>query len=140
MPEPAPQLLQFREDAPITIGTIQNTTMLDGRLVETFGAQTLGFVKPRTGLNFLLDFAGVDYLSSATLTELIRINDAVVAGGGTMRICGLSPQIQKVFEITRFDKSFDIHPGENAAHASARFKRAIAISKEEEAWNKRAGH
>jgi anti-sigma B factor antagonist len=133
------QLLQYHEDGPITIGTIHNSTMLDGRLVETFGAQALSYVKPRNGLNFLIDFAGVDYLSSAALTELIRINDAVIAGGGTMRVCGLTPQIQKVFEITRFDKSFDIHPGENAAHAAARFKRAIAIRKEEEAWNKRAG-
>ena len=139
MAEKDTQLLHFTEDGPITVGTIHNSSMLDGRVVETFGAQALSFVKPRAGLHFLLDFAGVDYLSSAALTELIRINDAVVAGGGSMRISGVSPQIQKVFEITRFDKSFDIQKGETAAHAVARFKRSIEISKQEEAWKKRAG-
>jgi anti-anti-sigma regulatory factor len=36
-----------------------------------------------------------------------------------MRICGLTPPIQKVFEITRFDKTFDIHAGENSTRASS---------------------
>ncbi len=134
-----PQLIQFREDTPITIGSIHNSSMLDGRVVIAFGQQVLAFVSTRKGLNLLLDFAGVDYLSSAALTELIKANDAVVAGGGSMRICGLTPQIQKVFEITRFDKSFDIHAGETAPHAVARFKRSIALAKEQEAWDKRPG-
>ncbi len=139
MAEEQPQLIAFREDAPITVGSIQKSSMLEGRVVEAFGKQALAFVKPRKGLNLLLDFAGVDYLSSAALTELIKTNDAVVAGGGAMRLCGLTPQIQKVFEITRFDKSFDIQPGENAARAVARFKRSIALAEEQEAWEKRAG-
>lgn len=133
------QLIQFREDGPITVGSLHNSSMLDGRVVIAFGQQALAFVNTRKGLNLLLDFAGVDYLSSAALTELIKINDVVVSGGGSMRICGLTPQIQKVFEITRFDKSFDIHAGENAQHAVARFKRSIALAKEQEAWEKRAG-
>jgi len=137
--EQHPQLVAFREDLPVTIGSIHGSSMLDGRVVEAFGQQALAFVKPRTGLNLLLDFAGVDYLSSAALTELIKINDAVVAGGGSMRLCGLTPQIQKVFEITRFDKSFDIQKGETAAHAIARFKRSIALANEQDAWDKRAG-
>ncbi len=139
MSEQQPQLIVFREDPPITIGSIHNSSMLDGRVVDAFGKQAITFVKQRTGLNLLLDFAGVDYLSSAALTELIKTNDAVVAGGGSMRLCGLTPQIQKVFEITRFDKSFDIQSGESAAHAVARFKRSIALAKEQDAWEKRAG-
>lgn len=139
MAEQAPQLIAFREDAPITIGSMHNSSMLDGRIVEAFGKQALAFVQSRKGLNLLLDFAGVEYLSSAALTELIKINDAVVAGGGSMRLCGLTPQIQKVFEITRFDKSFDIQKGEGAQHAVVRFKRAIALAKEQDAWEKRAG-
>ena len=139
MAEQHPQLLVFREDLPITIGSIHNSSMLDGRVVEAFGLQALAYVTPRKGLHLLIDFAGVDYLSSAALTELIKINDAVVAGGGSMRLCGLTAQIQKVFEITRFDKSFDIQKGEGAAQAVARFKRSISIAKEQEAWEKRAG-
>ena len=127
----------FEEDASITIGTLSNTKMLEGTTVTDFGAQVLEYATARTDLNLLLDFAIIDYLASAALTELIKTNDAVVAGGGALRICGLLPNIEKVFEITNFTKVFEISPGEGVEHAKARFKRAIVISKEEEAWDKR---
>lgn len=127
----------FDEDAPITVGTLSNTKMLEGTSVTDFGAQALEYVNAHTGLNLLLDFANIDYLASAALTELIKINDAVVAGGGALRICGLLPAIEKVFEITNFTKVFEISAGEGVDHAKGRFKRAIEISKEEEAWDKR---
>ena len=139
MPSPQAQIVSYREDGPITIGTVAKSTMLDGSVVAQFGEQVIQDLSDRTGVNLLLDFANVEYLSSAALTELIKINDAVVAGGGSMRICGLTPPIQKVFEITRFDKSFDIHAGENLARAVARFKRSLQLSQEEDAWEKRPG-
>ncbi len=127
----------FNEDAPITIGTLANTKMLDGAIVTDFGAQVLEFVSERSDLNLLLDFAAIDYLASSALTELIKINDKVVAGGGALRICGLTLNVEKVFEITNFAKIFEISPGEGREHATSRFKRSIEISKEEEAWDKR---
>jgi len=130
-------LLTFDEDAPITVGTLANTKMLEGTTVTDFGAQALKYVTGRNGLNLLLDFANIDYLASAALTELIKINDVVVAGGGALRICGLVPNIEKVFEITNFTKVFEISPGEGVEHAKARFKRSIEIAKEEAAWDKR---
>ncbi len=130
-------LLTFDEDAPITVGTLTNTKMLEGTTVTDFGAQALKYVTGRNGLNLLLDFANIDYLASAALTELIKINDAVVAGGGALRICGLVPNIEKVFEITNFTKIFEISPGEGVEHAKTRFKRSIEIAKEEAAWDKR---
>lgn len=136
MAQPTAEMVTYREDGPITIGTVSNTTMLDGSVVTQFGEQVIRALGGRTGVNLLLDFEHVEYLSSAALTELIKINDTVVAAGGSVRICGLRPPIQKVFEITRFDKSFDIHKGESVSHAIARFKRAIQIGQEQDAWEK----
>lgn len=139
MPEASDQFVKFREDGPITIGTVFNSTMLDGVVVTEFGEQVLDYINKHGRVNLLLDFANVEYLSSAALTELIRINDAAVSNGGSLRLCGLSPQIQKVFEITKFDRSFDVHPNETVEHAAGRFKRAIEISEQEDAWEERPG-
>ncbi len=129
--------VSFVEDGAITVGSLVNTKMLDGTTVVDFGAQAMGYVSGRAGLKLLLDFSNIDYLASAALTELIKINDEVISNGGTFRICGLSPSIEKVFEITNFMKTFEITAGEDLAHAKARFNRSIEISKEEEAWDKR---
>jgi anti-sigma B factor antagonist len=135
--QPQLDIVTYREDGPVTVGTVANSTMLDGSVVNQFGEQVVRHVAGRTGVNLLLDFTNVEYLSSAALTELIKINDAVVAGGGSMRLCGLAAPIQRIFEITRFDKTYDIHAGEPVAHAIARFKRAIQIGQEQDAWDKR---
>jgi len=82
----------------------------------------------------------VDYLASSALSELIRANDAVVAGGGSLRICGVMPQIYTVFEITNFHKSFDIQSNESVDHAVARFKRSIELTKDAETWEDRPGN
>jgi anti-sigma B factor antagonist len=131
-------LLDFKKEGPITVGIVANSSMLDGMVVSDFGRELVAYIESHPGMRLLLDFENVDYLSSAALTELIRANDAAVAtGGSALRICGLSADIQKVFEITKFDRLFDIHPGEDRVHALARYKRALEISEEEDAWDKR---
>ena len=130
-------LLQFESDESITIGTLANSSMLDGLIVADFGKELVSHLEKHPGAHLLLDFENIDYLSSATLTELIKANDKAVADGGGVRLCGLSPDIEKVFAITKFDKLFDIHPGETRDKAVVRYKRALAVSQEEEAWEQR---
>lgn len=131
------QYVTFSEDGSIVIATVCNTTMLEGMLVVEFGRQVLDYVGTRSAVSLLLDFENIDYLASAALTELIKINDAAVAGGGAMRICGLTPNIRKVFEITNFTKVFEILADENVGHATARFKRSLEIAREEDDWDER---
>ncbi len=130
-------LLQFESDDSITIGTLASSSMLDGLIVADFGRELVSHFDKHPGAHVLLDFENIEYLSSATLTELIKANDKAVADGGGIRLCGLSPDIEKVFAITKFDKLFDIHPGETRDKAAARYKRALAVSQEEEAWEER---
>ena len=98
-----------------------------------FGKEVIGFLEGHPATNLLLNFKKVQYLSSAALTELIRINDAVVAGKGALKICNVSKDIQKVFKITNFDKLFDIHE-EELDTCLRRFQRAVDLSREEEEW------
>ena len=83
-------LLTFDEDAPITVGTLTNTKMLEGTTVTDFGAQALKYVTGRTGLNLLLDFgggqpgknyeqrvvAGLEWFRGKALRQLIRDGQA----------------------------------------------------------------
>lgn len=131
--------LSYTDDGPITIASVRNSTMLDGTTVTEFGEDLISYIEAHPGRNILLDFARVDYLASSALSELIRANDAIVSGGGSLRICGVTPQIFTVFEITNFDKSFDIKSGESVEHASARFKRSIELEQESETWEDRPG-
>ena len=65
--------------------------------------------------NILLDFANVEYLSSAALSRLISLNKKVRGVNGQLRLCNIRPDLMVVFEITSLNKIFSIYPDEEKA-------------------------
>ncbi len=131
--DPAQQLT-FEEHGKITVGTIQDANMFDAANVIHFGNTVLEYVKGKPGLRLLLDFEKVDYLSSAALTELLRINEALQKSNGSVRLCSLTKDIRKVFEITNLEKLFVIHGDDDAKSALKRFERSLAVAADDSAW------
>lgn len=68
------------------------------------------------GINLILDFGNVQYLSSAVLGLLIRISKRIYESDGQLRLCNINPKIYEIFKITRLTKTFDIY--ENAESAA----------------------
>lgn len=129
-------LVSFETVDNITVGRVGAASVLDAVNVTQFGNEVLEFVKNREGINLMLDFAAVDYLSSAVLTELLRINQAVQDMGGNLRLCGLKGEVRKVFEITNLDKVFTIYG--DYQQALKRFERSLDVAEQESAWSRLA--
>lgn len=127
-------LITFDTKGAITVGTITGTTVLDGMHTDTFGREAVDYVSDKPGLNLLLDFRNVTYLSSAALTELLRIREALLKIGGTLRLCCLSCDILRVFKITNLENLFHIHGEEDTAEALARYQRALEVAVKERSW------
>ncbi|HNR31878.1 MAG TPA: STAS domain-containing protein, partial [Candidatus Hydrogenedentes bacterium] len=89
------------------------------------------------GIHLLLNFEHVDYLSSAVLTELLRINKIVQEAEGQMRICAVAPNIREIFEITNLDKLFVLSE-DDAQTSVKRFERALAVAAREATWREPA--
>ena len=51
----------------------------------------------------LLDFAKVDYISSAGLRSLLVLAKAVKSAGGALVLCSLAPAVRDVMTISGFD-------------------------------------
>lgn len=128
------KLIEFDVRGAITIGRIEAGSVLDAMNVTQFGSQVGEYVKRNPGLRLLLDFGKVEYLSSAVLTELLRVNQACKAGGGDLKLCALNKDIAKVFEITNLDKMFTIY-NSPADEAVVKYARSLTIEAEETAWS-----
>jgi anti-sigma B factor antagonist len=126
------QMLAFETKGPITLGTIESASVLDAVNVSDFGQSVLGFVEKTHGVNLLLDFSQVHYLSSAVLTELLRIKEAAEKGGGSMRLCGLNTDIRKVFTITNLDKIFVLYG--DSDDGLQKYARSLEREAESDAW------
>jgi len=127
-------LVEFHADGPISVGTIRSSSVLSATNVAEFGNEILGHIKANPKLNLLLDFGQVDYLSSAVLTELLRVNKAIQETGGRLQLCGVSSVIREIFEITNLDRIFVIF-SDSASAGVRRFKRSLEIAESEAAWD-----
>lgn len=78
---------------------------LHGRLDSTSSAAAEGEVVGHLdggAAHVVMDFADLDYISSAGLRVVLIAAKRVKAAGGAMVLCGLRPHIREVFEISGF--------------------------------------
>ena len=72
--------------------------------VQTFGVSLLQVAKltGQTRKKVLLDFTGVEMVSSAIIGKLVLFHNRLKARSVQLRICGMSPAIESVFKRTMF--------------------------------------
>ena len=58
----------------------------------------------------LLDFSGVDYISSAGLRVLMIAAKTMQARKAALGVAALQPMVQAIFEATRWDQVVDVFP------------------------------
>ena len=77
---------------------------LNGRLDTLTAPQLDAEVGKLDGVTELvLDFAGVEYISSAGLRVLLKAQKCMNAAHGAMKLIHVCPEVCEVFEITGFD-------------------------------------
>jgi anti-anti-sigma factor len=126
-------LIAFSKHPPIHIGTVGAASMLDAVNVSQFGKELNEFVRKHDRVNLLLDFAGVNYLSSAVLSELLSAQERCDATGGGLRLCSLNHEIKKVFEISNLDQVFMIYDCD-VREGIKRFEKSLEIAREDDTW------
>jgi anti-anti-sigma factor len=95
-----------------------------GRIDQTSSAAFQSALVPhlagctRNGMPVVLDFAGVEYISSVGLRVLMLASRQVKAQDGRIAVAALKPLVKEVFEISRFNLVFRIFDTVEAASGS----------------------
>jgi anti-sigma B factor antagonist len=66
----------------------------------------------------VIDLDQVDYISSAGFRVLLVAARLAEEANGTLSLCRLSPEVQKLFELAAFTDLFEIHPSRPKASTS----------------------
>ena len=66
----------------------------------------------------VLNFAGVDYLSSAGMRLLLTVSKKLAALKGKMALSNVSDEVMEVIKMAGFDRVLDIHATETDALGS----------------------
>jgi anti-sigma B factor antagonist len=112
--------LQVEAEDNITRIRFLDRNILEEASIQQIGDEIGGIVDGSPNPKLLIDFTGVEHLSSAALGTLITINNKVRQKGGQLRLSNIDPQIYEVFVITKLNKLFQIY--DDAEQAVGSFK------------------
>jgi anti-sigma B factor antagonist len=86
--------------------------------VEQIQGQLEGLVEKQGCRRLLLDFSGVEMISSSTLGILLSLKQKLDEGQGRMVIAGLREELMRIFKITRLEGQFEFRADREAALAA----------------------
>ena len=92
-----------------TIVAFTDEKILEEKDIQALQESIMSVIEQAEGINLILDFCNVRFLSSAVLGLLIRISKKVYEHDGQLKLCNISPNIYEIFKITRLTKIFDIY-------------------------------
>jgi anti-sigma B factor antagonist len=113
------QRIDVTKTGDVSVVRFRDRKILDEAVIQELGAELFALVEVDNRKAILLDFDGVEFLSSAALGKLITFDRKVKTSQGRLKMCGISPGILEVFQVTKLNKVFDIRP--DAAEALAAF-------------------
>ena len=106
--------LEKSEVGGVTVVRFVDRKILDEANIQELGKELFALVEEENRKSLLLNFANVEFLSSAALGKLITLDKKVKAHGGKLKLCNIRPEIYEVFAITKLNKLFDIREDEAA--------------------------
>ncbi|MFH1733042.1 MAG: STAS domain-containing protein [Planctomycetota bacterium] len=87
----------------------------------SFEEQVVRVIEGLEAPKVVIDFDGVEFISSAILGKLIKLSGRVVTDRqGHLTLCSLDERIAEVFKITGLEKLFSIHGTRSEAVAALR--------------------
>jgi anti-sigma B factor antagonist len=99
-----------------TIVRFTDEKILEEKDIKALQGSIMSIIEAASGgINLILDFGHVQYLSSAVLGLLIRISKRIYESEGQLRLCNINPKIYEIFKITRLTKTFDIYENVESA-------------------------
>jgi anti-sigma B factor antagonist len=63
----------------------------------------------------IVDLKDVKFIDSSGLGTLVRVYKHARADSGDVCLASLQPTVKRVFELTRLDRVFEVHPDSEAA-------------------------
>lgn len=100
--------VEVSESDGIWVVTFRDRQLFDERTVREVADQLFA-AAPSTGpIRMIVDFTGVDLVSSSLLGKLLLMQRRVDASGGKLRLCEMTTPVRAVFKVSNLDRLFGI--------------------------------
>jgi anti-sigma B factor antagonist len=115
-----PARLRVQEHDGVTVVSFGDASILDVVTIQSVGRQLYELVDGKQRRQIVLDFGAVRFLSSQALGVLLTLRRKADKAGARVMLCGLLPELEQVFRITKLDEMFQFHARVDQAVAALR--------------------
>ena len=110
--------VEIRDVGDVTVVKFRDHKIIEDISIQELGQELFQLVEKDHRKKLLLNFTGVDFLSSAALGKLITLDKKMKAAEGALKLCAIRAEIYEVFAITKLNRLFDIKDEEAGALAA----------------------
>ncbi len=96
----------------VAVANFRTPSIVDPLAVEAINKQLLELVEEQAQKKIVLDFDVVRMMSSQMLGVLISLQKKCREIRGRVILCGVRPEVMKIFQITRLTKMFEFAENE----------------------------
>ena len=101
--------------AGVMVVTFTDSSILESAAIEQIAKDLYFLVDNQARQRIILDFSKVKSLSSQGLGILINMKKKLTDIKGRLALCGVRPEIKKLFNLTGLEKEFDFHADDRSA-------------------------
>ena len=111
--------LDLKDAGEILVVSFKQASILDQSTIDQIGREFEQVQLEASGnRKLLLNFAAIDYMSSAMLGKLIQLQKRCKADKIKLKLFAVTKNTLEVFKITRLDKLFELYPDAKTAVAA----------------------
>jgi anti-sigma B factor antagonist len=108
--------LKSQEIEDVLVVYFTDAKILDEARIAQIGKELMDMAtSAATNKKMVLNFQGVQFMSSAMIGKLVLLNKKAKTDGVDLKFCAISANVLEVFKITRLNKVFEIFPDEDKA-------------------------
>lgn len=111
--------LTIQERGEVVMVTFAQSRIVDEQSIRALGAEFENLtLEAAADHKLLVNFKGVDYMSSAMIGQIMKLNKKCKADGIKLKLCSICAQVMEIFKITNLTKILEIEADEEAALAA----------------------
>lgn len=108
--------LKTQEIEEVLVVNFTDAKILDEARIQQIGQELMNAAASAgQKKKMLLNFQGVQFMSSAMIGKLVLLNKKCKADEVVLKMCCISPNVLEVFKITRLNKVFEIFDDQDKA-------------------------
>jgi len=99
----------------VTVARLQIASLLEEQAIDEVAKGLYELVDAKACRKLVVDFSSVSHMASRMLGALVSLNKKARQINGKVILCGIRPNLMKVFKITSLDKILDFAADETGA-------------------------